>query len=82
MHKTMKRLFIAILAAIALAGCDKKDTSSTDTTKDAINQQKDAVDAAAKDAKKQVDANADAAKAQLDADKKKIEAQSRALTNK
>ena len=78
MQKGMKRVLFALFAGIALVGCNKE---STDTTKDTINQQKDAVSSAAKDAKKQVDANADAAKAQLDADKKKAEAAAAAATN-
>ena len=76
----MKRVLFALFAGIALVGCNK-DNTGTDTTKDTINQQKDAVNSAAKDAKKQVDANADAAKAQLDADKKKAEAAAAAATN-
>ena len=75
----MKRILFAIFVGIALVGCENKD--NTGGTKDAINQQKDSVDSAAKDAKKQIDANADAAKAQLEADKKKAEAAAAAATN-
>jgi hypothetical protein len=74
----MKYIACAVLAAALVAGCDKNNSGGTtdaSSTKDAINQQKDAVDAQAKDAKAQVDANRDSAKAQLDADKKKAEAQ-------
>jgi hypothetical protein len=77
-YKGMKRVLFALFAGIALVGCNKDNTGSTSDT---INQQKDAVNSAAKDAKKQVDANADAAKAQLDADKKKAEAAAAAATN-
>jgi len=80
MHKGMKRLLFALFTGIALVGCDNNKTS-TDSTKEAIGQQKDAVNSAAKDAKKQIDANADAAKAQLEADKKKAEAAAAAATN-
>jgi hypothetical protein len=57
----MKRILFAIFAGIALVGCDQ-NKDSTGGTKDAINQQKDSVDSAAKDAKKQMDAGVDAAK--------------------
>jgi hypothetical protein len=76
----MKRILFAIFASVALVGCDQ-NKDNTGGTKDAINQQKDSVDSAAKDAKKQIDANADAAKAQLEADKKKAEAAAAAATN-
>ena len=72
----MKHIVLAVLAAACLVGCNKEGENSdaAKAQKDAINQQKDSVDAATKDAKKNMDANADAAKAQLDADKKKVDA--------
>jgi len=77
------------LTAACLAGCDQQKALIEDkkeATKDAIDNRKDAVDAAAKDAKKQteidaaidkakIDAKTAATQAQLDADKKKADAQ-------
>src|SRR6476646_9085402 len=85
----MKYLIPVALAAFVLVGCDKQKAAietNKEATKDAIDNRKDAVGAAAKDATKQADvdaaiekakieANKEAALAQLDADKKKADAQ-------
>ena len=83
----MKHIVLAVLAAACLVGCNKEGENSdaAKAQKNAIDQQKDSVDAATKDAKKNMEANADAAKAQLDADKKKVDAAATAassVTNK
>ena len=84
----MKLLIPVALAAFVLVGCDKQNAASdakADATKSAIDNRKDAVDVAAKDATKQADIDAAvekariearkvATQAQLDADKKKADA--------
>lgn len=86
----MKYTILLLLGAALFTGCDKHEGgtgSYSHTSKEMINEQKDAVDDAARDAKKQVEANKDVekarieaekdkAKAQLDAEKKKVEAES------
>jgi hypothetical protein len=76
----MKYTILAVLAGalLTVTGCDKNQGAAgndTTTTKETINQQKDSVDASAKEAKKRTEANADATKAQIEADKDAAKAQ-------
>jgi PBP1b-binding outer membrane lipoprotein LpoB len=85
----MKYLIPVVLAAFVLVGCSKEKAAIDDSnkaTQNAINNQKAAVDAAAKADTKQAEVDAEIAKAkieankvadqaQLDADKKKADAQ-------
>ena len=85
----MKFLTPIALAALVLVGCDKEKAAIEDNkanTKNALDTQKTAVNAAAKEATKQADVDAKvekarieaikvAAQAQLDAEKKKADAQ-------
>ena len=90
----MKHIPFLLLAvsAFVIASCDKQKEAIDDATtakKQAIDERKDAVNAAAKDAIKQTDvtgtvdkanieANKTAVQAQLDADKKKADAEAAA----
>ena len=59
--KNTKYLFIT-LAAVISVGCDKQKAvidENTEATKEAIDERKDDVDAAAKEATRQTEANAD-----------------------
>lgn len=81
-------LVILILSACLIVSCNKEKAAidaNTETTQKELDQRKEAVEAAAKQATKQTDVNAtidkanieankEAAQAQLDADKKKAEA--------
>lgn len=77
----MKQIVIAIIAAVALVGCNQEKADierSKEATQESLDKQKDAMGAAAKDAKKQVEVNKDINQAQIDAEKKKVEAQAEA----
>jgi len=88
-----KTLMVFTLAAAAfVVGCDKQKAAideNKEATIDAIDNRKDAVDAAAKGAKKEaeisstldkarIEADKDAIQAQLDAAKQKAEAEAKA----
>ena len=80
------------LSTLMLSSCDKEKAAvnaKNSANKEALDKQKVAVDAAAKDAQKQntidaeinkarIDANKDSIKAQLDAEKEKSDAAARA----
>ena len=84
----MKSIILGIVAVFVFAGCDKQHPAidnKAEVAKTAIDNRKDAVDAAAKADKKQADVDAavekakieaknTAAQAQLDADKAKADA--------
>jgi hypothetical protein len=85
----MKYTILLLLGAALFTGCDKHEGGTgtySESTKETLENRKDAVDASARDAKKQaeadkdvekarIEADKDKAKAQLDADKKKVEAE-------
>ncbi len=76
----MKKILLVpvVLAAFVLVGCDKEKAAidkNNATAQDAINNRKDTVDAAAKDATKQADIDAQIEKARIEANKVKTQAQ-------
>jgi hypothetical protein len=76
----MKSKFIitTALAAMALASCDKQKAAveaKADATKDSLNLDKEAVNAAADAAKKRTDVNAKIDKANIEADQASDQAQ-------
>jgi cell division septum initiation protein DivIVA len=79
-HKIMKLTSICILAvsALAVSSCNKQKEAVDDRASDAkqqLNQEKDALKPAAKQATDDVDANAEVQKARIKADMKSNEAQ-------
>ena len=74
----MKYLIPVALAALVLVGCDKQKAAIDDNnkaTQNSLDNQKTAVDAAAKDATKQADVDAAIEKAKIEAKKVSDQAQ-------
>lgn len=76
----MKKTLMIAVAALVLAGCEAErdsdlDVSTEVTTREELNEGKDAIDNSAERAKKRAEAEAVAEKAEIDAEAKAAKAQ-------